>query len=291
MTPAYDDKHWRDVLEETALDWGKLRIVPASPQALAGVPKIEGKSHYAHARETDAAIVQFSDRPGETLAEHFLFYRGLGDFYLPVSLMALGNDHFMLQNNSGAPISTAFVIRVDGRNTRFSVYRDVGGGQEMTLPPASSTSSANLGEEVVKALVAQGLYEKEARAMVKTWESSWFGEEGTGTRVLYMMPRGVTDALIPLHIKPTPDETVRVVVGRIDILTPEQESALASMFPRSGKPGAITVAEALEARKLGRFLAPAVQRAADVQVRRVISAIHAVDTSAAALSPPAAQGQ
>jgi len=34
-------------------------------------------------------------------------------------------------------------------------------------------------EDLVKALVAQGLYEKEARAMVDTWKHQWFAEEGS----------------------------------------------------------------------------------------------------------------
>jgi hypothetical protein len=32
---------------------------------------------------------------------------------------------------------------------------------------------------MVRALVDQGLYEKEARAMVNTWQDQWFAEEGT----------------------------------------------------------------------------------------------------------------
>ena len=143
----------------------------------------------------------------------------------------------------------------------------------MKLPSKESHSSEPLDQAVVKALVAEGLYEKEARAMVKTWEANWFGDEGTGTRVLYMLPRCVTDKLLPLRINPTPDETVRVLVGRIDILTPEQEGKLASMFPRAGSEGAISPDEAREAKALGRFLVPAVGRAADIQSRKVLNAI------------------
>ena len=74
---------------------------------------------------------------------------------------------------------------------------------------------------MVKNLTAAGLYEKEARAMVKTWDSAWFGEEGN--RLLYLEPRRRTDELLPLSIEPKPAQTVRVLVGRHDFLTPEQE--------------------------------------------------------------------
>ena len=132
----------------------------------------------------------------------------------------------------------------------------------MRLPPEPSAESID--DALVKALVAEGLYEKEARAMVKTWETSWFGTEGTGTRLLYTVPRRVTDKLLPLRISPTPDETVRVLVGRIDILTPEQEAKLAAMLPRAGTADAISREEAMEMRALGRFLSPAVDRACGV---------------------------
>src|SRR5262249_28234328 len=81
---------------------------------------------------------------------------------------------------------------------------------------------AELAEVMVKQLTAAGLYEKEARAMVKTWDTAWFGEDGT--RVLYLVPRGRTDELLPLTVEPKPDEVVRVLVGRHDFLTPEQEA-------------------------------------------------------------------
>ena len=53
-----------------------------------------------------------------------------------------------------------------------------------------------------RALVEQGLYEKEARAMVNTWQDQWFAEEGT--RVLYLLPRAWTDRTLPLQVSPRP---------------------------------------------------------------------------------------
>jgi hypothetical protein len=277
MAPAY--KGSREKLSDSSLDWGRVRIVPGD--AGTRVPKIENNNHYRHARETDAALVQFSDKPGETHEEKFLFYRGVGNFTLPVALAATGGDHFVLQTSGEDPIGAVFLVRVEDGRTRFSAYHNVRGRLEMKLPPAgpgmvtdAGAQSAGLGEALVTALVGQGLYEKEARAMVKTWESSWFAEKGTGTRLLYTLPRRATDSILPLTVTPTPDETVRVLVGRIDLLTPEQEAKLAAMLPRAETAGAITAQEARDARGLGRFLRPALDRAAKVQADKLLSAVY-----------------
>jgi hypothetical protein len=73
-------------------------------------------------------------------------------------------------------------------------------------------------------LIEQGLYEKEARAMVKTWKSDWFDAEGT--RVLYLVPPAVTESFLPLKVTPKPESLVRVLVGRHDVMTPEEERRL-----------------------------------------------------------------
>ena len=67
--------------------------------------------------------------------------------------------------------------------------------------------------------------------MVNTWRSSWFGE--TGTRLFYVVPRAITDELLPLEITPQPQQTVRVLVGRMEIMTPEQESRIESIVRKS----------------------------------------------------------
>ena len=89
--------------------------------------------------------------------------------------------------------------------------------------------------------------------MVKTWESAWFGDDGT--RVLYVLPNGWTDRTLPLNITPTPDTLVRVMVGRHDVLTPEREQEIDALVKKSKGTDKKAAEDALA--KLGRFAAPA----------------------------------
>ena len=112
-----------------------------------------------------------------------------------------------------------------------------------------------------KSLVAAGLYEREARAMVKTWERTWFAEEGT--RLLYIVPRKKTDELLSLTVSPAPAEVVRVMVGRHDFLTPEAEAVAERQLQRIQWAQAELAAAEAEIAKLGRFAPQARQQAAE----------------------------
>ncbi len=54
--------------------------------------------------------------------------------------------------------------------------------------------------------------------MVDTWRDSWFEE---GSRLIYIVPARVVDAILPLQVEPAPSATSRVFVGRIELITPE----------------------------------------------------------------------
>jgi hypothetical protein len=109
------------------------------------------------------------------------------------------------------------------------------------------------------ALVASGLHRDEAEAMVKTWSRAWFTSEGT--RIIYSVPRPDVDALLPLTITPAPDAIVRVLVGRIEVLTPEREAAVESAVrDRSSEDPAARAAATARLVKLDRFLEPHLRR-------------------------------
>lgn len=84
--------------------------------------------------------------------------------------------------------------------------------------PTLDSSLPALRTELEAALVAQGLFPKEAEAMVEIWKDSWFEE---GMRLIYIVPARAVDASLPLHVDPAPSQTARVFVGRVELITPE----------------------------------------------------------------------
>ncbi len=257
---------------DSFLDWGIVRILPPAEFAKvkvrgpdnkpipAELPPVPGDDHYGYARETDAAILETVDPLYRgSHFEKFLFYRGIGNFDLPVKFAALGHDRFEVTNFGGDALGDMFLVHIDGECVRYTHHAGVPahGAHYLELSPAESNIE-ELAEEMIAKLSATGLYEKEARAMVKTWRSNWFGE--AGTRLLYLVPQPLTDAIIPLRVSPPPDEVVRVLVGRMEVLTPEAGERIAAMVREAGtcfSPEIEPLSTELTA--LGRFAEPALE--------------------------------
>ena len=90
-------------------------------------------------------------------------------------------------------------LRKQGRSEPVRARRSTG-GQTVTLEsPARRARNIRCGPRSTRMLVANGLYEKEAAAMVETWRDSWFEE---GTRLFYIVPQASIDAILPLDITP-----------------------------------------------------------------------------------------
>jgi hypothetical protein len=120
---------------------------------------------------------------------------------------------------------------------------------------------AELANQMRQALVSEGLYEREAAAMVKTWDDSWFGEPGT--RVLYLLPQKWCDAVLPLKLTPAPNALKRVFVGRAELITPAQEWAILKEVVRYAEGGSLERKAAVAAVSdlgLGRFADAAARR-------------------------------
>jgi hypothetical protein len=260
----------RDPLTGSWLRWGNIRLLPKSRQGPLNDQGVDpymrqiepGENpHYAYARETDSAQIQIGDPAAMAVyREKFLFYRGVGNFNLPVRVKATGSDHFTFTHSGKTPLHYAFLVQIDHGAVRFARYDQIGQSLDMTLPSQPSSLRA-LSDEMVRALISDGLFDKEAKAMVKTWQSSWFGEEGT--RVLCSLAKSDTDTLLPLHLNPAPREIVRVMIGRLETLTPEQESSIASLITHLGDDDpAIRTQSAAKLKQLGRFAEPALTRIA-----------------------------
>src|SRR4030095_7080605 len=120
--------------------------------------------------------------------------------------------------------------------------------------PAVDGKIDALREEIKSMLISQGLFEKEADAMLKTWRDSWFEE---GLRFFYIMPPKTTDAILPIAIDPKPSELVRVLVGRIELITPEIEMNVTNQIMKLASPSKTERVAALKAiNKYGRFREP-----------------------------------
>ena len=57
--------------------------------------------------------------------------------------------------------------------------------------------------------------------MVNTWTTSYFQTDGVAC--LFVLPQSWTDAFIPMTVSPKPKQIVRVMVGRLELLTAERE--------------------------------------------------------------------
>ena len=118
--------------------------------------------------------------------------------------------------------------------------------------------------------------------MVDTCTTSWFAEEGT--RLFYLVPQELTDKLLPLHITPTPAETTRVIVGRVEIMSASEEKRLLAVVQDSAKVRARTLAEQIangttppidvpmppEFAALGRLAEPALARLREISRDRAV---------------------
>ncbi|PYQ05569.1 MAG: hypothetical protein DMF83_14800 [Acidobacteria bacterium] len=208
ITEWYPAAQWAP----SRLRWSRVRIRPETASPLRREAR---DSHYYHARQTDAALVAVGN--GAALQhERFLFYRGVGTCRLPVSLRLAGES---VEVASGAEVGPVVLFERHGGLVGYR-RQDVADGGAFLERPVLGDSLAALRAELQQMLVERGLYPREAAAMLATWDESWFEE---GLRLFYILPGPETDALLPLSIDPQPQERVRVLVARIEILTPEME--------------------------------------------------------------------
>jgi len=258
MKPAFDFKK-RAEIGNSELDWGKVTLIPmdsltpslASSQIAKAAqrrivatlaPESQSHPHYKFARETDSAFVYVPHQPDETRPvapagdhfEKFLFYRGVGNFPLPLNVTARGSNAYEISNIGTRPLRSLFLVTCVDRNLYVQYVNSIDGGAKLSIKQSiAGITYRDLSNRVVQSLIEEGLYEKEARAMVNTWQDSWFGEEGT--RLFYMLPRQLTDELLPLTISPAPDQILRVMVGRLEIISPEVETRITGMIQASAQ--------------------------------------------------------
>jgi hypothetical protein len=268
--------------EHSYIHWKKVDLLPIqSGEKL--VNPVAGDLNWRFARETDAALVKvvglISDGKSSKVErkdqyEKFLFYRGLGGFDLPLSVRTSegpkGSMTLTLTDESTLPVTGIFAVRVDRGAISFGTTENLAGRESRQVALSSLLSKPlplDEGVPLVKQalahrLVEAGLYEKEATAMVNTWERSYFRTDGL--RVLYVLPRTMVDSIIPIQITPAPDQLERVMVGRVEVLTPDRERQIESFVSQLGDRKFTTREAATEGlARLGRIGEPALRRVAN----------------------------
>ena len=250
ITEWYPQAGWANARFESGINWGKIKLLPdETPQFL----REAADSHYYPARETDAVAVQVCSADKTKIEkEKFLFYRGVGDFGLPLSVKIDGKN-LTLKDNAAKEVKNLIVFENRGGRIGFKFIESL----EKEIIIERPETNKNLDEALIELeniLILEGLYAKEAQAMIETWKDSWFEE---GLRVFYVLSRKSTDKILPLTVQPKPKETVRVMVGRTEVITPEMEQDVRKQvgFLRSNSK---EVREAAQnhLKKYGRFYEP-----------------------------------
>jgi hypothetical protein len=265
-TPSPPDGHVITRLADGEIAWGTsgdLTVLP--PGEPVELPEVGPDDPWRFAREVAANDLAVCNRgarlaqdqdapPGEVVLEHerFLFYRGLGDFPLPLSAQVYREEvrasHVFLQLDleNAQPdeeLRHLLLIFVENGCGAFRELPDLRGRLPigplvLELRPVEELAG-ELTARVAAHLAETGLFADEALAMARTWHHGWFLEEGL--RVLYVLPAPFVERELPLEVEALatfdapsgtilqgepPAEVVRTFVARAELLSPRRETRM-----------------------------------------------------------------
>ena len=269
-----------DVLTEDAtgaLSWTNLQIgvTAKGPETTERV--------WTAPRAVQAALVSATNSE----SEQFLFYRGVGHLDCPLQVRRTA-DSTMLECRSQVGTALSSCLPMPVQHLWLVSIRANGACAFRALPPMaleaksaiekqppsfttpagfdpSEYSTANLDRlrwGMRAALQEDGLFPDEAEALLNTWEGSYF--KSAGLRLFFMVPRAWTDWYLPLSIS-VPCEMKRAMVGRVELVTPEQRALLQKLaqapvptapwahYDMAGKQAVVRGAMPIVYRDLGRF--------------------------------------
>lgn len=240
-----------------AMEW-QAQLQPG----MSGFPTVAPDDIWAPSRKVASVPVQIAAE-----REQFIFYRGLGTFQVPFHATAATDGTLSIKNESSDPIANVFLLRLHPAGGAIIDLGALNPGQSLAniVPPVEGKEMnvdqyvADASTRIAAALVKSGLYADEARAMVDTWSRSYFRTQGL--RFLYVVPRTWTDKLLPLTVEPKPVDLVRTLVGRVEVLTPDDETQLVSTVQTAAST-AMTSTQLIAS--LGRFAEPKLRRASEL---------------------------
>lgn len=253
--------------------WSGTLLHPDHSDAkLIPVVKPQQGENYAAARNVPDAWIFRSDTPVITTenqpdihpVEKFIFYRGAGES-TPRFMASMPDDKSMrFLNNSESASTFQVALQVVGDQAAWVKMPSIAAvdstkepGQQISYAtvaiPDKKISLKQTDKELsalfLTELTARGLSEAEAKAMIATWNHTWFAEPGQ--RIFTILPSEWVDQVLPLTITPTPKTIKRVFVARLEVLSPETEDKLTELLQRK----TITPADvkSFAALNLGRF--------------------------------------
>lgn len=233
--PAVDFNQRKNAMNssvEGLLEWRNLKFIDGAKGP------VTDERVWLAPRAVKAADVKTAT--GE--AERFLFYRGLGT---GEALLKVAQEKGRLVIRPSVPAGIQSYLRiprlwlVDIQNGLVA-FRAAEG---FTIPKREAQFSKTIPSQfkdsdyapanalklrraLLTALKEDGLFEDEAVALLETWKISYF--QSPGLRLFFIVPREWTDHVLPLEIQQA-DKIVRVMVGRIELISPRQRQILADM--------------------------------------------------------------
>lgn len=204
------------------IQWDATVLAPTDKRGLSPEPQQETHTWVAP-RATDANTVVCKDE-----AEKFLFYRGVGNLQMPLSAKFSADGNLVIRNTGADAIPYLFIYQKTTTGASVWWTGALAQGEEKIVAPNSEPMPQAIMEKELagfrNGLVAAGLYEKEAAAMLETWHTSYFGYDGL--KVFWVVPERLTEQILPMEITPKPERIARVLVGRSEIMTPKFEQAI-----------------------------------------------------------------
>lgn len=181
-------------------------------------------------REVDSRFVEVTE--GE--AEKYLFYRGVAHLSAVLQTRHSGNEVVLLAPKkmpwlrpATSVIQKIWVAEINAEgelafeaSEGVQLEKDAPSKILHTIPSFArnrfrSENRENLEQSFHAALIKEGLFPKEARAMLETWRHSFF--ETPGRRIFYIVPQEWIEYHLPVKIS-APHRLARAFVGRIDLV-------------------------------------------------------------------------
>lgn len=212
------------------LDWRGVQIgaVSAGPETDEAV--------WLAPRKVQAAQLRLGEE-----SERFLFYRGVGHRNAPLRVVrSKVRNQFELYSQASdkdvpLAISKLWLVQVkkDGQ-VAFRLLPALPGNRqsgEVLTTTSSSFGDIDFSHEnleslqnaMKESLLNEGLFDDEAKALLDTWRISYF--KSPGVRLFFLVPQSWTDHVLPLTVS-VPAKITRVMIGRIEIVTPEQRGLI-----------------------------------------------------------------